>query len=407
MKEFCHLIVKFKNKIDLEIREELYSQINIYKAEYNNLYLITLEEKIEGSKGFEHIREEYISVLTNLNAYVSILYDSISVKRHKDISNTIYELERSLRNLIEIVFLDNRGIDWFKIAEYQNNDKRDRRKNRAEFVTLLENPLDDLDFKQLNKFLTDTIAVDNEKTMVKRLDELINKVDNLSEMNIKNIESLNECVEEIRNLKDIITNKKKKSFKADEIFLHINEKINSEWKTLYNVRNLWAHNNCIITKDEFDAYKILSKSVLNKIDTEITLLIFFNENDTNILLDDNSRKIIMRRYPFEGIEECKFEFIIKDGEKSLIIVKENFNYKFFDAIIDEVCADQLSSLKNNPFILYKNKSILEIFINKLKDFDIDEIKDIFKKSDIFEVKEEEGDLLLISKEIDNYLNKIF
>ena len=176
-KFYTHLLVKYPEgtTICVEQMEDLQVEVVQSNEQINFFCLSAACEVTEGK--YEKYREEFVKRLDSTGCYVSVLFDSISALKHKEISNSIYGLEREFRNLIEIFMLKTRGMEWTEIAAFETILKKDKKADRENFVKLLKNPLDDLDFITLRNFVNDHICIDSNKTLINKLDILINKVE--------------------------------------------------------------------------------------------------------------------------------------------------------------------------------------------------------------------------------------
>lgn len=413
MKCSTQLMIKYDFDIEINFKKSIWEKIDIEIMNYSKyIKFVTLSINSKNEKEentFEVHRNKFILLLKSMNIYTSVLYDSISAKRHKFISDSIYELERNFRNLIELVFLNEEDKNLTELPMYKRIDVKSKKENREEVVQALQNPLDDLDFIKLSEFVGENITLDNKRIIIEQLNELMEQINTFqnksdkSEIMIENIEK------DIEEIKGKLISKNKKDYSASKIFNHLTNKISTEWKELYKIRNLWAHNNCIITKEEFNRYKRLSKNVEQKLYTELTLLTFFNEDiNTNIIVKDNNIELAIKKFDIHGRENCKLEFIVNREGKSLILEKDLFIYKDFDKWFEILDCQDLIELNKNPIMLFnKNSNEIEIFKNKIKEIKTEEIEILKKEMKDIKINEILGNASEMSKEISESLEEIF
>lgn len=371
----------------------------------NNIKFITLYLENESKeKMFEKFRDDFILKLKSFNIYVSVLYDSISANRHKYISNSIYDLERNFRNLIELVFLYESCNNITDLPLYKKINVKSKKENRGDVVNALQNPLDDLDFIKLNDFISENINLDSNVAISEQLSSIREDLNYLPNRTDELESSIERIEKNIEDIKERIVNKNQK-LSASKIFNHLTNKIRIEWNDLYKLRNLWAHNNCLITSSEFDKYKKLSKSVENKLDTEFTLLLF---NNNVKIIEEENMELTIKKYDINGRENCKLEFIIKEENKSLIIEKDLFTYRDFNKLFEFLECPSLIELNKNPIILFNEKSKeLDIVKEKIKNISIEQIEQIKEKLDDMKINTIEGNAIDMAKEISKYLECIF
>ncbi|MDM0693946.1 hypothetical protein QTH45_04975 [Clostridium perfringens] len=408
------LMLKYDFNLNIDFEKSLHKNIEIEIVDYSEyIKFITLSFKKENNKDneklFEYYRDKFILMLKNLNIYISVFYDSISANRHKDISNSIYELERNFRNLIELVFLNEANKKIIELPIYKRIEAKSKKENREEVVQALQNPLDDLDFIALSKFVNENITLDNSGIIIEQLNCLLENLVYLPSKSDKSDELIEKIENDIEDIKVRLANKKNQKLSASKIFNHLTNKINMEWEELYKIRNLWAHNNCIITRDEYEKYIKLSKKVERKLYTELTLLTFFDDNtSTNKIIDDENIKLTINKFDITGRENCRLEFIIDEENKSFVLEKDLFTYKDFDKFFDVLGCKDLIEFNKNPLILFgKNSNQFEIFKSKIKGLSIDKMKEIEKYLTDIKISEIKGNATKLAKEISDNLECIF
>lgn len=408
---YTHLLVKYPKGTKVQIEALSGIKIEIKEGDKEiNFFCISSESTIT-EIGYEKLREQFVERLNSTGCYVSILFDNISAQRHKDISNSIYGLEREFRNLIEIFMLRTKGEGWTDIAAFQNIIKKDKKANREEFVQLLKNPLDDLDFITLREFVNTHICVDNNKTLINKLDILMNKIDNWSDIDK---DEINKISEDISAIKEKCVTKKDKEICSDRLYKHLNTRINAQWEKLYRIRNLWAHNNCIITTKEFDEYNNSSQDVLYELRAEMSILLFFEDKqDEYQLIEEDRLKIRINRYKLWGTDNCRFRLIKTDGSNSIVIEKDLFTYMDLINIITEFEVDKEKILvyKENPMLLIEY--IKDNYTSVVRTSTLEEIKIKFEKinnkyiTNKFNINEETEDACIMAGKVDKCLEEIF
>lgn len=416
---YTHFLVEYPSNIDIKFDEKNFEKIDINISEFSEtMRFISLKTDMLDEEAFEKKRNDFILFLSKMNLYVSILFDSISADRHKTISDSIYNLEREFRNLIEIVFLDNvkKGNTLNDVAAYERIAKKDKKTNRNSVVQALENPLDDLDFIQLKEFVTENMAMDSNRTIITKLDLLFDKFEAKAETGLDNQKIIEDIYSDIKELKSKILSKNEKSLSASNLYNHLTVSISDEWAKLYKIRNLWAHNNCIITKSEFEEYIKLSEIVLNKIDVEFTLMTFFNDNTNESVTvifesEDNRKRLSIKKYEIHGRENCKVEFIIYENDNSAILEQNNFTYKELNKWFEILDLQQLKIYNLNPLLLFGCSTIRNVFDNKLNNISIEKLEEIYKniKGNDIDIRftRQEGDACSVAKEIEEHLAIIF
>ncbi|WP_415331679.1 hypothetical protein [Clostridium perfringens] len=224
------LMLKYDFNLNIDFEKSLHKNIEIEIVDYSEyIKFITLSFKKENNKDneklFEYYRDKFILMLKNLNIYTSVFYDSISANRHKDISNSIYELERNFRNLIELVFLNEANKKIIELPIYKRIEAKSKKENREEVVQALQNPLDDLDFIALSKFVNENITLDNSGIIIEQLNCLL---ENLVYLPSKSDELIEKIENDIEDIKVRLANKKNQKLSASKIFNHLTNKINME-----------------------------------------------------------------------------------------------------------------------------------------------------------------------------------
>lgn len=412
-KFYTHILVKYPLGTNVIINDEGLKKLDIkLESHKENIFFCCISGDIKlTERGFENLREKFVDKLNETNCYTSILYDSISAQRHKDISDSIYSLEREFRGLIEIFMLKTRGSKWTEIAAFESVLKKSKKDNREAFIQLLKNPLDDLDFITLKSFVDKHICIDNNRTIVNKLDIIKNRLDSIESSGDEGFEQV---IKDITEIKENCVTKKDKELSSDRLYKHLNTTISEEWKRLYSLRNLWAHNNCIITSKEFDEYNKLSENVFYKLRTEMSILTFFESDEEEYyIINEDDIKMRVNKYKLRGIDNCKFTFIKTNKISSIIIQKDLFTYVDLFRIMKKFSTNEEEILiyEQNPIIFKHN--IEDSLVKAIKESSLEDTKEKFNElnevdiSDKFSIKEEKGNTCILAGKVDEYLSQIF
>jgi hypothetical protein len=419
---YTHILLKFyeNNGLDEKTIESLLSEKTFEGISYkyqkfsNDIYKLSIFSQEE--KSFEKNRDQLIQFLRKITVYLSISYDSMTKHYIKKIGETIYELERSFRTLIEFVFLKEFNSNWVEAFPTMGHDRKSK---RGEPIISLNNPLDDWDFIQLSRFVKEQITIMDQELQrkLKTIEQSIEALDPLSDFD-KFRENINQKILEILNF----STKNQKSYKYTEFYSHLTPPLASDWVRLYELRNLWAHNNALITRSEFEQYDKLSKSVLNNLHTEMTLNCLFSEQETKYVdiggvSDEDSLKVTLYKSNFEGRARVhiKGKFVNETGQN--ISFRKN-SVTFFDIlnlykeILDvvkdtEKLIEVNSYFDNNPFL---EKEFIELGKYVANKFESLEQEKSFIQSFLitngYDVLTDDIKVIM-SEDVDLYLRKIF
>ncbi len=419
-----HFLIQLQEGLGIE---SLNSILNLKKftdniswgvEKFNNMIFLSIYSKPEKDKKFEQLKLDLIERVCKIKEYLSILYDSQTADTMKEISSTVYNLEREFRALIEIFFLNKFGKGWFT-KPFLKNGGHNRRDDRLNIIKKLDNPLDDRDFKDLGVFVKEFIVTNNISEVFEKLENISKKIDDYENANkIQSIDITNDILNELENIKKVVS-EKSQGFHSNEIYTHLNATVSKEWDELYTLRNYWAHNNCLITSEEFRQYNLLYSTTIKKIRMEITLLSLFN-NDTEMtdIIDTEDLKLSIYKHNHEGNTICRIKGKLKKGTKFHSLQKTNITYKDLFELFTNICKIKVKTdvevmiqctLTHNPFLTDMlhtiSEKIHQVFI-EYSDDDTDrllnELRD--EKYSITQLSEEEA---VKNDDIDKYLRQIF
>lgn len=338
------------------------------ETHFENLIFLTIYPLPEKKriKKFEAAKIQLITSLNNVCDYISIYYDAQTASYMKEISHSVYQLEREFRGLIEIIFLRQCGINWYNNFEDKKKEK-DRTKDRPDFIDYLNNPLDTRNFVDLRKFVEKTINT-SKNAVIHKLEEINFKLDSLQQDNPPEQEDvLNQAFSLLREIKRI-TDTQNESLDINSLYEHLTPALASEWEELYKKRNLWAHNYCLFTQKELNQYKVLANAVLKKIRTEITLLSFLNNDESLFLINGTIVSVTLQKVKENGSSVCrlKVKFNLGNQEhKILEIHKATYKdlIQVFQYILEvSDSQDYLRSLRHfesNPFLINTLKNLFQ------------------------------------------------
>ncbi|WP_252238211.1 hypothetical protein [Clostridium sp. VAP51] len=387
---YANFLVKMKRDYNQEVLSTVINSIGDNKLEFSSkildkdqgIYIINFYSNTNiNAYKYEQALKNYIENIKNICEYISILYDSTTQKRMELISGKIYTIERNFRNLIEILFLKLEGIGWFK--KYYKGLKRNRKKERGSFVEYLNNPLDDLDFIDLNDFVKNFLYEKNEVLLLEKVDEIGFQIEEVR----KKLKITNENVEKIHNDIEILknyVNEKRKGKKISEIYDCISVTDTEYWKELYDLRCLWAHNNCYLTCEEFDDFNKIYCEIEHSINNEITHLILYEGK--NIIFDGNKIKITFESYKNEGIDKYILKFL--DNINKIQLLKNDANYLDIEKLIKIIEKNYLENSEELQFetsaffIMDEIKTKIQLVekeVKKFKDEDINILEEACKK----------------------------
>jgi hypothetical protein len=333
-----------------------------------NMVYLTIFPKVGQENKFGKSKEDFIKKLSEVCDYLSVVYDSQTADYMKIISQSVYNLEREFRFLIELVFLRKYGVKWYEKYFQDSSKEFDRSDGRTEVIKYLKNPLDKRNFLDLKNFVEEDIKL-SKNTMVEKLNT-INELLVTYGPKTKGFESIySDILELMKGIKELSEFKTSKVSGFD-IYNHITPEISSEWEELYySYRNLWAHNYCLMTQAELKQYQSLSEDVLTKIRTEITLLSLL-EVDESISYPDESNGIISLSFDKiirSGAPICRLILKIDTQGKRYILEVMEATYKDLFNVL-EVLASKTDSedfgkkiklLEFNPFLTNTIKNVSE------------------------------------------------
>ncbi|PHE82684.1 hypothetical protein COF80_27040 [Bacillus toyonensis] len=418
-----HLLLKFYEDNGLDektiktlLNEKKFEGITYkYQPFTNDIYTLSIFSKDEQS--FEKKRDQLIEYLQNITEYLSISYDSMTKQYIEKIGETIYDLERQFRTLIEFVFLKKFKSSW---ADSFHIKGHDRKSKRGETITRLNNPLDDLDFVKLSQFVADQITLMDQEIQkkFKSLEQSIIAIDASSDLE-KIKESITKKVNELLNT----STKNNQNYKYTDFYNHLTPLLAADWERLYELRNLWAHNIALMTRTEYERYQRLYQSVLKNIRTEITVSSLFSEDEVKFVdvggtKEEHTFKITLYKSNFEGraIIHLKGKFVNDDGQ-NISFKKSSVTYQDLFTLykkILEVAEDEEKLLEVNSFFEYN--PFLERELIKLGDDIASKFEELGnKKSQIqeflstttgYEVLTNDIKVIM-NEDVDKYLREIF
>ncbi|OAT86000.1 hypothetical protein A6P54_17800 [Bacillus sp. MKU004] len=357
----------FGEQTILELLNSLANIEGYVENRYNGIGFITIFPVENKEKQFEKSKIDLIKKLNDVSDYLSILHDAETVIYMKEMSERIYHLERELRALIEIIFLKNKGKNWYNTYFEDIKKENNRSEKRPDVIRNLKNPLDNRNFVDLVDFISNTIK-SSKNSILHKLDfieEILVSVDLKNEDSEKQLLEIHDLLKEIKKSTDL----RKEGISINDLYEHLTPTLSSEWKELYSHRNLWAHNYCLFTKEEYAYFKKLSSSVIRKIRTEITLLSLFDDNDTQpFIIGTRSCSFNLHKFKYDGSSTCKFKikFNLPD-DKSYLYEIPRATFKdiievstvFSEIIEDKRTSTILKSLSSNPFLTIDLKRIIE------------------------------------------------
>lgn len=382
----------------------------------SNIIFITMYPKDNKEKKFDTNKKRYLEKIKVVCDYISIIYDNQTIDYMRKISESVYVLEREFRTLIEIIFLKAKGATWYKDYFHNKENEKNRTINRDNILDLIDNPLDNLDFVHLKNFVEERIRFSSSS-----ISDRLNIIEDVLTSNNAiggTRDDIDTMLDELNKIKEL-TYSKKTELKVSELYKHITSDLAKEWGELYNFRNPWAHNHCLMTKSDLVKYEDLASSVLKKIRTEITLLSLLN-SDKEFVLGNDKLKLSIAHFPSLGTSFCrmKLEFNSR-GTQHILEVHEATYVEFFEIVgilskFSEFSDSlDLEHLKMNPFILnkikeYGNKLFCdEELLSKIDDNLIELEKLLSEYDEKYELKKLEGAMFTMKNDVDQLLNKIF
>ncbi|MDT0121082.1 hypothetical protein Q9R46_00390 [Paenibacillus sp. RRE4] len=393
-----------------------HEELEVLLNKEGKIIFITMYPIDNKERKFDTNKKRYLEKIKPVCDYISIIYDNQTIDYMRKISESVYVLEREFRTLIEIIFLREKGANWFKDYFHNKDNEKKRTINRDNILELIDNPLDNLDFVHLKNFVEERIRFSSSS-----ISDRLNIIEDLLTSNTTvggTRDDLELMIVELSKIKEL-THSKKTELKVSELYKHITSDLAKEWGELYNFRNPWAHNHCLMTKSDLIKYEELASSVLKKIRTEITLLSLLNSGK-EFVLGREKLKLSIAHFPSLGTSFCrmKLEFNSK-GTQHILEVHEATYVDFFEiiGILSRFAGFNyylnLDHLRMNPFILnkieeYGNKLFCnEELLSKL-DSNLIELEGLLSEFDEkYELKKLEGAMFTMKNDVDQLLNKIF
>ncbi|WP_283654904.1 hypothetical protein [Paenibacillus sp. RC334] len=355
--------------------ERYSNNIKVYiNTRFENIIFVTFFPHQDKIKFFEKVKKEFIESLSNVCSYISIAYDNQTIIYMKEISESVYILEREFRTLIEIIFLKEMGINWYSHYFQNSENEKDRVRKRDKILHYLNNPLDSLDFVHLKNFVEERIKF-SKNVMSDKLDTIKDELASFASSN-DNTQQLYEKIldnlEEVKKLSGL-----KKTLEVSNLYQHITSELADEWKNLYDYRNPWAHNHCLLTRSELEKYRELASSVLKKIRTEITLLSLL-EDGAEFKIQSDIITLNLTNFSRLGTPFCRLKLQIKSSASQQHILE------IIEATYVEVVT-VLDVLKkyadyNDSEISLENLKLNPFFIDNLKSFG----ENLFKSGELQE-----------------------
>ncbi|MGM1050414.1 MAG: hypothetical protein ACQEXX_30430 [Bacillota bacterium] len=404
---------------DIYSSDKFSQNIKVYiNTRFKDIIYLSIFPLSNKEKHFEKKKKEFIESLSNVCSYISIAYDNQTINYMKEISESVYVLEREFRTLIEIIFLREIGVNWYK-EYFQNKDKeKNRIKGRDTVLQYLDNPLDSLDFVHLKSFVEERINLSNNT-----ISDKLNIIENMLVSEVTSSDEKQQCFERIHHiLEDIrkISFQKKTGLKVSNLYRHITSELANEWKELYEFRNPWAHNHCLMTRNELETYKELAVSVLKKIRTEITLLSLL-ESESEFKIQSDEVVLVLTNFSKLGTPFCKLRLQINSVNQQHILEINEATYvevflileilsQFSDYTDDKI---NLNYLKLNPFLIDNliefgsklfNSEKLKCKINA----DLEELEELMiNQNPTYLLKKLEGPKAYMKEDVDTLLKDIF
>lgn len=419
-KYYTQFVVQFPGVYGIKTLNEVLSKIDIkYKTnEVESNIFFVIYDVHNDSKKFERNKKKIIETLGRVEGiYLTILYDSQTAEYLKSISQSIYELERNFRNLIEIKMLKKVGPSWSSKYLVSNDGTFDRKGNRKDDVfKYLANPLDDYNFKNLGGFVKENISW-NKSDLIVKFESLDQKIDELGKKKnqIEFYEITDKIIDEINELKNSINSNR--SLFSSEIYSHIKPDLVNDWNRIYEIRNYWAHNIFLMTEMEYNEYERLRKSISKKILVELTIDALLGSESIKDFGNANGIRFTVSKYESEAVH-CELKIKLKVNEKNLYISKLEADYTdincFYSILFDsntEIKELNEFSCKNNPYLL---KILFETneqntWLQNIREEELDIIIEKLKGKE-FNVKtdNESGEgLVAVNEDHHNYLKAIF
>jgi hypothetical protein len=394
------------------------------EVRFNNIIFLTIYPKSDKVKKFDSAKNTLILRLTTVTSYLSVLFDSQTVTYMQEISKIVYRLEREFRALIEIVFLKHKSVTWYKTYFSDSKKEKDRTEKRPETIQYIDNPLDKRNFVDLTKFVSEKVS-SSKDTILQKLEEVqLVFEDYLQDGNEKE-DALVSVLGILKEIQDS-SNLRSQGVLISDLYEHLTPTLSIEWENLYQQRNLWAHNYCLFTQEEFLNFRRLSNTVLRKIRTEITLISLLNDVEgQSFIVGDRAINISLYKIKSNGTSICKLKIKINlDGEKDYLYEISRATYAdlihisilLADFAQDENSKNILKNFSDNPFLtnIIKNtiKNLIESQeINEKINGSFNTLKDLIQKEFISVVKEQgifikEGDIDKQESKMNDDLNHL-
>src|SRR5690606_8457901 len=123
------------------------------EQKFENMVYLTIFPKSGKERTFGKNKESFIKKLSEVCDYLSVVYDSQTAQYMQIISESVYNLEREFRFLIELVFLRKYGINWYEKYFKDSSKEFDRSDGRDSIIKYIKNPLDNRNFVDLKNFV--------------------------------------------------------------------------------------------------------------------------------------------------------------------------------------------------------------------------------------------------------------
>ncbi|WP_175623777.1 hypothetical protein [Paenibacillus amylolyticus] len=392
------------------------NELEIMISQEGSIYYLTIYPKKDKERKFDNNKRSFLEKIKIVCDYISIVYDNQTIDYMRKISESVYVLEREFRTLIEIIFLKEKGVNWYKHLFKNTEREKKRTINRDKIVELLNNPLDDLDFVHLKDFVEERIKFSSSS-----ISDKLNSIEGLLSSNENIVGTRKDIDELLSTLKEIkeLTSTRNTELSVSTLYKHITSELADEWDELYNFRNPWAHNHCLMTKSDFVKYETLAVSVLKKIRTEITLLSLLYSKEDFSMSGDKIR-LSISRFSSLGTSFCrmKLEFKSKDIQQMLEVSDATYvDFIEILRILTEFSGFQnhnfdIKYIQMNPFITgkieeYGRELLANSELEQKLDENLLELEELLKKyNGNYNLRKLEGTAFTLKKDVDKYLKQI-
>lgn len=284
---------------DVKIESNEYSEtIIIFSLSYDpkkeTLDAIKVFENFDNAI-FHHIHNNMMSGNVTINTLIDDISKEYACRLYPKINN----IEKTLRKIIYIFMEKSLGREWVKKAfPIDIKTKLDETLKRRNITENNNDYLEEIDFIVLSSFLFDKYSTGNFDNILKELKKLDN------DLSIDKIEKI------------INENEKKSNYERffkDDLR---DDKFDEKWKTLYQYRNLVAHNKKIRKKDYENATTLINQfesmfqECLNKLNKDVKMTKEqkneLQELGNNVLIknmDSNLLNFKLKFNNFYGIQE--------------------------------------------------------------------------------------------------------